>query len=62
MTEKATLLVYVPAYMSGGYNIINHADAGGSYQGEWDNSTSTWVTKIYRVPTYTKPTLPQTGF
>ncbi len=62
MTEKATLLVYVPAYMSGGYNIINRADAGGSYQGEWDNSTSTWVTKIYRAPTYTKPTLPQTGF
>mgnify|MGYP005767223809 FL=1 len=62
MTEKATLLVYVPAYMSGGYNIINRADCGGSYQGEWDNSTSTWVTKIYRAPTYTKPTLPQTGF
>lgn len=62
MTEKATLLVYVPAYMSGGYNIINRADAGGSYQGEWDNSISTWVTKIYRAPTYTKPTLPQTGF
>ncbi len=62
MTEKATLLVYVPAYMSGGYNIINRADAGGSYQGEWDNSTSTWVTKIYRALTYTKPTLPQTGF
>lgn len=62
MTEKATLLVHVPAYMSGGYNIINRADCGGSYQGEWDNSTSTWVTKIYRAPTYTKPTLPQTGF
>ena len=62
MTEKATLLVYVPAYMSGGYNIINRADCSGSYQGEWDNSTSTWVTKIYRAPTYTKPTLPQTGF
>ena len=62
MTEKATLLVYVPAYMLGGYNIINRADCGGSYQGEWDNSTSTWVTKICRAPTYTKPTLPQTGF
>lgn len=62
MTEKATLLVYVPAYMSGGYNIINRADCGGSHQGEWDNSTSTWVTKIYRAPTYTKPKLPQTGF
>ena len=62
MTEGASLYVYVPEYMSGGYNIINRADAGGSYQGEWDNSTSTWVTKIYRAPTYTKPTLPQTGF
>lgn len=62
MTEGASLYVYVPEYMSGGYNIINRADAGGSYQGEWDNATSTWVTKIYRAPTYTKPTLPQTGF
>ena len=62
MTEGASLYVYVPAYMSGGYNIINRADCGGSYQGEWDNSTSTWVTKIYRAPTYTNPTLPQTGF
>ena len=62
MTEGASLYVYVPEYMAGGYNIINRADAGGSYQGEWDNSTSTWVTKIYRAPTYTKPTLPQTGF
>ena len=62
MTEGASLYVYVPEYMTGGYNIINRADAGGSYQGEWDNATSTWVTKIYRAPTYTKPTLPQTGF
>lgn len=62
MTAKATLLVYVPANVSGGYNIINRADCGGSYQGEWDNSTSTWVTKVYRAPAYTKPTLPQTGF
>ncbi len=62
MTEKATLLVYVPDYMANGYNIINRADCGGSYQGEWDNAASAWVTKIYRAPTYTKPTLPQTGF
>lgn len=62
LTEKATLLVYVPAYMSGGYNIINRADAGGSYQGEWDSSASSWVTKIYRAPVYTGPKLPQTGF
>lgn len=62
LTEKATLLVYVPAYMSGGYNIINRADCGGSYQGEWDSSTTSWVTKIYRAPSYTNPTLPQTGF
>ena len=62
MTEKATLLVYVPDYMANGYNIINRADCGGSYQGEWDNAASAWVTKIYRAPTYTSPTLPQTGF
>lgn len=62
MTEKAALLVYVPDYMANGYNIINRADAGGSYQGEWDNAASAWVTKIYRAPMYTRPTLPQTGF
>ena len=45
MTEKATLLVYVPDYMANGYNIINRADCGGSYQGEWDNAASAWVTE-----------------
>lgn len=34
MTEKATLLVFVPAYMKNGYSIINRADVGGQYQGE----------------------------
>lgn len=62
MTEKATLLVYVPEYMANGYNIINRADAGGSYQDEWDNATSAWVTKIYRGSSYNRPTLPQTGY
>ena len=60
MTEKAT--VYVPPYMGNGYNITNRVDCGGSYQGEWDSSTSAWVTKIHRAPIYTKPTLPQTGY
>ena len=62
MTEKATVYVYVPPYMANGYNITNRVDCGGSYQGEWDSSTSAWVTKIHRVPIYTKPTLPKTGY
>ena len=62
MTEKATVYVYVPPYMANGYNITNRADCGGSYQGEWDSSTSAWVTKIHRAPIYTKPTLPKTGY
>ena len=62
MTEKATVYVYVPPYMGNGYNITNRVDCGGSYQGEWDSSTSAWVTKIHRAPIYTKPTLPQTGY
>ena len=62
MTEKATVYVYVPLYMGNGYNITNRVDCGGSYQGEWDSSTSAWVTKIHRAPIYTKPTLPQTGY
>ena len=62
MTEKATVYVYVPPYMANGYNITNRVDCGGSYQGEWDNSTSAWVTKIHRAPIYTKPTLPKTGY
>lgn len=62
MTEKATVYVYVPPYMANGYNITNRVDCGGSYQGEWDSSTSVWVTKIHRAPIYTKPTLPKTGY
>lgn len=62
MTEKATVYVYVPPYMGNGYNITNRVDCGGSYQGEWDSSTSAWVTKIHRAPIYTKPTLPKTGY
>ena len=62
MTEKATVYVYVSPYMGNGYNITNRVDCGGSYQGEWDSSTSAWVTKIHRAPIYTKPTLPQTGY
>ena len=62
MTEKATVYVYVPPYMANGYNITNRVDCGGSYQGEWDNSTSAWVTKIHRAPIYTKPALPKTGY
>lgn len=62
MTEKATVYVYVPSYMGNGYNITNRVDCGGSYQGEWDSSTSAWVTRIHRAPIYTKPTLPKTGY
>lgn len=62
MTEKATVYVYVPPYMANGYNITNRMDCGGSYQGEWDSSTSAWVTKIHRAPIYTKSTLPKTGY
>lgn len=62
MTEKATVYIYVPPYMANGYNITNRVDCGGSYQGEWDSSTSAWVTKIHRAPIYTKPTLPKTGY
>lgn len=62
MTEKATVYVYVPPYMANGYKITNRVDCGGSYQGEWDSSTSAWVTKIHRAPIYTKPTLPKTGY
>jgi len=64
MTEKATLFVYVPAYMGNGYKIINRADVGGSYNGEWDSATAMWTTTIYRpMPPAPKPSkLPQTGY
>jgi len=58
LKEKATLYVYVPAYMSNGYKIVNRADAGGSYQGEWDSSTTSWTTTIYR-PTIPTPSIPK---
>jgi len=70
MTSNATLYVYVPSNMTAGYSIINRADAGGSYQGEWDSSACTWTTKINKplpklpqlpqAPTPSK--LPQTGY
>ena len=62
MIEKATVYVYVPSYMGNGYNITNRVDCGGSYQGEWDSSTSAWVTKVHRTPIYPLPTLPKTGY
>ncbi len=38
MTEAATLTVFVPVYMSGGYPIVNRADSDGLYQGEWGDN------------------------
>lgn len=63
MTQKATVYVYVPAGIGSGYTIINRADVGGSYQGEWDSASCSWSTTVYvplAKPQVTTQTVPQT--
>ncbi len=75
MTAKATIYVHVPSNIPPNYTIINRADVGGSYQGEWDSAACSWTTKVntnkptvtVTPPTVIVPTpppykLPQTGY
>lgn len=52
--------VYVTAskWLTGGSQIVNQADVGGVYNGQWIMATSRWVTKVYKP---SKP-LPRTGY
>ena len=47
----------------GGSSFVNKADVGGlNSSQQWIMSNDAWTTTIYRKPTYTKPTLPKTGW
>lgn len=46
-----------------GSSFVNKADVGGLNDSEqWIMSNDAWTTTIYRKPTYTKPSLPKTGW
>ena len=45
-------------WLRGGSTIVNEADVGGVYNGQWIMATSRWATKIYKP---SKP-LPRTGY
>ena len=46
-----------------GSSFVNKADVGGLNDSQqWIMSNDAWTTTIYRKPTYTKPTLPTTGW
>ena len=54
------LSVVVLGTLADGYKITNRADAGGKYQGTWQNATASWVTIVRKLTDNT--TLPKTGF
>lgn len=46
-----------------GSSFVNKVDVGGlNSSQQWIMSNDAWTTTIYRTPTYTKPTLPKTGW
>ena len=48
----------VVSWAKGGSQLVNQADVGGVYNGQWIMATTRWVTKIYAPA---KP-LPRTGY
>ena len=45
-------------WLKGGAVIVNQADVGGIYNGQWIMATTRWVTKVYKPATK----LPRTGY
>ena len=56
--EPAQVHGTVYAWLTGGSQFVNQADAGGVYNGQWIMATSRWVTKVYKPA---EP-LPRTGY
>ncbi len=59
-SSSPKLSVVVLGTLADGYKITNRADAGGKYQGTWQNATASWVTIVRKLTDNT--TLPKTGF
>ena len=57
--ESPKLTMRVNGIVSNSMGVVNQADAGGLYQGEWLQSADRWVTKLYQ-PLPLK--LPRTGY
>ena len=57
--EPPKLTMRVNEIVSNSMGVVNQADAGGLYQGEWLQSADRWVTKLYQ-PLPLK--LPRTGY
>ena len=53
-------VVYCTAskWLTGGSQVVNQADVGGVYDGQWIMATSRWATRIYKKA---EP-LPRTGY
>ena len=59
--EVETAYIYATANsgLSNGSSIVNVADAGGLYNGQWIQGVSRWTTTVYSKTT---TTLPKTGY
>jgi hypothetical protein len=57
--EPPKLTMRVNEIVSNSMGVVNQADAGGLYQGEWLQSADRWVTRLYQ-PLPSK--LPRTGY
>ena len=56
--EAPQVYATVYAWLTGGGQFVNQADAGGVYNGQWIMATSRWVTRVYKPA---EP-LPRTGY
>ena len=56
--EAPQVYATVYAWLTGGSQFVNQADAGGVYDGQWIMATSRWVTRVYKP---SEP-LPRTGY
>ena len=56
--ETAYLYGTVNNGLSNGSSIVNAADVGGLYNGQWIQGVSRWLTKVYAKTT----PLPKTGY
>lgn len=57
--ETPTLYGTVHGSLSNGTSLVNSADVGGLYSGQWVQAVSRWLTTVYAKMTMT---LPKTGY
>ena len=57
--ETPVLYGTVRGGLSNGTSLVNSADVGGLYNGQWIQAVSRWLTTVYAKTTMT---LPKTGY